>query len=111
MLTAVAAALLLSGCAAIMGDQAALYERLTDQDVALAADNLQESLETAPDGATRRWSNAESGHQGAITPTRTYLSANGRYCRDYREDLVIGDQAAGLHHTACRDDDAGWIWL
>ena len=101
----------LGGCAALTGDQAALYDRLSDRDVALAAGTLQQSLETGPDGTPKPWRNAETGHQGAITPTRTFLSASGRFCRDYQEDLTIGDQSASFHHTACRDDSAGWSWL
>ncbi|MEZ5931295.1 MAG: RT0821/Lpp0805 family surface protein [Alphaproteobacteria bacterium] len=110
-LIALAAALPLGACAAIMGDQAALYDRLTDRDVALAADNFQQSLETAPDGTARSWQNPETGHRGAITPTHTYLSASGQFCRDYRESLIIGEQSGDFSHTACRDDQAGWVWL
>ena len=106
-----AAALALTGCASIFGSQAALYDQLNDQDVALAADNLQRSLENLPDGSTGRWANAGNGNHGTVTPTNTYLSASGHFCRDYQEDLRLGDQTGQFRHTACRDEEAGWIWL
>jgi surface antigen len=105
-------ALLLAACAGLTGGDPALYQGLTDHDVALAAGVLQTTLESAPDGATRSWSNADNGHRGSITPTRTYLSAAGRFCRDYREELSLGEESGRFHHIACRDDDtATWSWL
>lgn len=101
----------LGACAGGFGTQAALYDQLTEQDVTLAADNMQRSLETLPDGSTGRWTNAGSGHSGAITPTGTYLSDSGHFCRDYQEDLSLGGKSAQFRHTACRDDKAGWVWL
>jgi surface antigen len=108
---AVILVLQLGGCAAILGNRAALYERLSDRDVTLAAKTLQQSLENAPDSETRRWANESTGHGGSVTPIRTYLSESGRFCRDYREDLASDDQTASFYHTACRDEEAGWIWL
>ena len=65
--------------------------------------------QAAPDGAMRSWLNPTAA-MGTITPTRTYLSAAGTFCRDYREELVLGDQTGRFHHSACRDDGAGWRW-
>jgi surface antigen len=106
-----AVVLLLGACAGMTGGDPELYRRLTDRDVALAAGLLQETLEGAPDGATRSWLNPDSGHRGTITPTRTYLSTAGIFCRDYREELVLGEQSGRFDHAACRDDSAGWRWL
>lgn len=110
-LVVLAATLLFGSCASIAGKQTDLYDQLTEQDVILASDNLQRSLEFLEDGETRRWTNTSNGHQGAITPTETYLSAGGAFCRNYREDLQLGDRAEQFHHTACRDDQAGWTWI
>jgi surface antigen len=104
-------ALSLGACAGLRGADAALYDRLDQGDVALAADALQDALESAPDGTTRSWVNGQTGHRGAITPTRTYLAANGHFCRDYREELTIGEEAGRFYHTACRDDAERWVWL
>jgi surface antigen len=104
--------LLLAACAGVSGNDPDLYQRLSDRDVVLAAGQLQRTLESAPDGATRSWHNASSGDRGSITPTRTYLSAAGRFCREYREELSLGDQSGRFYHVACRDDRTGsWSWL
>jgi surface antigen len=103
--------LLLAACAGLTRGDPELYGSLTDRDVALAAGLLQDTLEGAPDGAARSWANPESGHRGTITPTRTYLSAAGSFCRDYREELTLGSQSGRFYHSACRDDAAGWRWL
>jgi surface antigen len=106
------AAAALGGCAGITaaGDPV-LYQSLRESDVAVASRLMQSTLENTPDGVTRRWSNAETGHEGAITPTRTYLSTEGRFCREYREELALGDQTGFYFHTACRSDDERWVWL
>jgi len=103
--------LLLGGCAGWPSADADLYDRLSENDVTLAARTLQSALELTPDGATRRWTNQETGHSGAITPTRTYLTDGGFFCRDYREELVIGERSGRFDHSACRNEDARWVWL
>ena len=108
---AAALVLQLGACSTILGSNTAIYEDLTDRDVAMATDARQQTLETAPDGATRRWRNQDNRHGGTITPTRTYLSASGHFGRDYREELATGEQSGRLYHTACRDDTERWLWL
>jgi surface antigen len=103
--------LLLGGCAGWPTTDADLYDELTENDVALAVRTLQSALEVTPDGATRRWTNQETGHSGAITPTRTFLTEGGYFCRDYREELTLGERSGRFDHSACRGEDARWIWL
>jgi surface antigen len=106
------ATLLLAACAGFTGGDPDLYQSMTDRDVALAAGLLQTTLESTPDGATRSWRSDDTGHRGSITPTRTYLSAAGHFCRDYREELTLGEQSGRFYHVACRaDDTATWAWL
>jgi surface antigen len=103
--------LLLGGCAGWPTADAALYEELSENDVALAARTLQSALELTPDGTTRRWTNQETWHSGAISPIRTYLTEGGHFCRDYREELTFGARPGRFHHSACRGEDARWVWL
>jgi surface antigen len=72
---------------------------------------IQTTLESTPDGATRRWTNQQTGNSGEITPLRTYVSEGGYFCRDYREELDISGNSGRFYHTACRDDSARWVWL
>ncbi|MGI9464500.1 MAG: hypothetical protein ACR2OM_11190 [Aestuariivirgaceae bacterium] len=95
----------LSACAAGTGTKTNLYNAMTDIDVSLAAKLLQRTLDYAPDGTTRRWTNDQSGHSGAITPVRSYIASSGQYCRDYREDLSVDGQNGNFLYSACRDEE------
>lgn len=106
-----ALAFTLGACAGLRGGDPALYAEMERQDVDLAARLMQSTLESAPDGTTRRWTNAATGNSGAITPTRTYVSEDGSFCRDYREEIQAGREDGRFFHTACRTEDARWIWL
>ena len=107
-----ALALALASCTALSGaGDSGAYGQLTDYDVDLAARSLQETLESAGDGETRSWRNYMSGNEGAITPTRTYVSEGGYFCRDYRERLTVGGDRSEFSHMACRDEAGRWVWL
>ena len=110
-LLALIVALPLGACAALKGGDPEVYGRLSDQDVALAARLMQQTLENAPDGATRRWTNDTTGHAGTITPVATYVTEGGYFCRDYREEIALVDGEERFFHTACRTEDARWVWL
>ena len=111
LLLALAIVLPLGACAGLTGSESALYQSLADSDVQLASRSMQSTLERAPDGATRSWVNEQTGHRGSLTPTRTYVNDSGYFCRDYREELVVGEQSGSFHHAACRDENARWVWL
>ena len=111
ILTMTILALLVAGCASLTAGDPSLYQGLAESDVKLAARLAQTTLESAPDGATRRWTNQQTGNSGEITPLRTYVSERGYFCRDYREALSVADNTGRFYHTACRDDVAGWVWL
>lgn len=104
-------ALQLAACASLAAGDPALYEGLGERDVALAAQLMQSTLENATDGTTRRWSNQESGNSGEITPLRTYVSDDGSFCREYREELMVAGSSGRFYHTACREGAARWAWL
>ena len=110
-LTIAIVALQLTGCASLAAGDPALYQGLAESDVEMAARLAQTTLEDAPDGATRGWTNPQTGNRGEITPLRTYVSERGYFCRDYREELAVAGDTGRFYHTACRDDAAGWTWL
>ncbi len=66
------------------------------------------TLETQPSGQTRIWRNPQNGHWGTMTPTRTYLNAEGLYCREYRQTVTIGGQEHQAGGRACRSDAGVW---
>jgi surface antigen len=105
------AALQVVGCANLSAGDPVLYEGLADSDVSMASRLVQTTLEKAPDGATRRWTNAQTGNSGEITPLRTVATEDGYFCREYREELAVGTNSGRFYHTACRNDETGWVWL
>lgn len=111
IMTAAVVALQVAACARITAGDPALYQGLADSDVTLAARLVQTTLEKTPDGASRRWTNQQTGNSGEITPLRTYVTEDGAFCRDYREELAVGGNTGRFYHTACRDDAARWLWL
>lgn len=110
-MTIAAVALGLAGCAGLGAGDPAIYGGLAESDIAMASRLVQSTLEAAPDGATRRWTNQQTGNGGAITPLRTYVSEGGYICREYREELAVAGQEGRFYHTACRNDAARWAWL
>jgi surface antigen len=111
ILTVTIVTLQLAACAGLSPGDPVLYQGLAESDVNLASQLVQTTLESTPDGATRRWTNPQTGNSGEITPLRTYVSEGGSFCRDYREELAISRDSGRFYHTACRDDAARWVWL
>ena len=68
----------------------------------------QRALEEAPVGKARTWRNPDSGHHGTVTPTSTTKAADGRYCREFRQTVNIGDRQEEAYGTACRKPDGSW---
>jgi surface antigen len=87
------------------------YARLSPEDVALAAAALAKALEANRDGERARWRNEATGNAGSITPLRTYVTANGYFCRPYQEELRTDAGAERFRHEACRNEDGVWVWL
>ena len=68
----------------------------------------QRSLETAPTGQTLPWRNPDSGNYGTVTPTRTFTSAQGTYCREYQQTVTVAGRTQQAYGTACRQPDGSW---
>ena len=82
--------------------------RLDARDKRLAAEAAQRAFEQNRAGQASAWRNPDSGNSGSITPTRTYQIANGQYCREYRQTVVIGGEQHQAYGTACRQPDGSW---
>lgn len=76
-----------------------------DRQMAQAA--ASRALETAPSGTPVPWNNPDSGHSGTVTPVRTY-QAQGTYCREYQQTVMIDGQPQRSYGTACRRPDGSW---
>jgi surface antigen len=62
----------------------------------------------APIGQTITWNNPDSGNHGTVTPTRDGTAANGQYCREYQQTVVIDGKSQSAYGTACRQPDGSW---
>lgn len=102
---------LLAGCAG-SGDTVRsappLYLEMTDDDIRLADATVQDTLEHVASASSREWRNVRSGHSGSVTPTSTYVSQAGLYCREFTETLTIGERRERYRQEACRDVDGQW---
>ena len=102
-LAAVGAGVLLGG---LLGNS--VGKSLDKADIAYAERNAQQSLEYQPTGAISSWVNPDSGNSGSITPTATYRSETGRYCREYQQTVTVGGELQSAYGTACRQPDGSW---
>jgi surface antigen len=86
----------------------AIGNHLDQKDKELAQQNAQRTFESAQTGQASTWKNPDSGNSGSITPTRTYQSSNGEYCREYQQQITIGGELHKSYGTACRQPDGSW---
>ena len=77
-------------------------------DQAYANQTAQNSFEQNPDGAASSWQNPNSGHSGTVTPTYTYQTNTGQYCREYTQTINVGGQSEQAYGRACRMPDGSW---
>ena len=81
---------------------------LDERDKRLAGEAAQRAFESTPSGQSVAWRNPDSGHAGTVTPTRTYQTANGTYCRDYHTTVMIEGKKEQATGKACRQPDGSW---
>lgn len=73
-----------------------------------ATQTTQTALETYPSGQAATWSNPDRGTSGSATPTRTYQTVEGQYCREFQTEINVGGQRETGYGTACRQEDGTW---
>jgi len=83
-------------------------KKLSCKDQEYHYDTTQSALEYKPTGSTAAWANPDSGHSGAVTPTRTYIAGNGMPCRDFTQTIEVDGQLEDVNATACRQSDGSW---
>ena len=86
----------------------AIGHRLDNKDKQMAAQAAANAFESNRTGQAATWKNPDSGNSGTITPTKTYQAAIGQYCREYRQDVIIGGEKQQAYGTACRQPDGSW---
>lgn len=91
---------------ALVGGQ--IGAQMDEYDRQLAAKSAHQAFEYAPTGNSVAWQNPDSGHSGSVTPTKTYKTDSGQYCREFQQDLIIGGEKKKGYGTACRQQDGHW---
>jgi surface antigen len=86
----------------------AIGDSLDQRDRQLAYQSSQAALENYQVGQTSSWSNPDNGHSGSVTPTKTYQTAQGQYCREYQQTVTVGGESQQAYGTACRQPDGSW---
>jgi surface antigen len=99
-----------SGVLAVYADSG-LGDGIAPADHRFAEQTAQRILEFRRSGTAGTWRNPENDHSGKLTPQRTYLRADGTYCREYEQVLHIGDRAETAYGTACRVGDGLWLYV
>lgn len=81
---------------------------LDQADMAYYDRTSQYAMENARTGATTTWNNPDSGASGTITPTNTYQTAGGQYCREYTQTINVDGRSVQGQGQACRNPDGTW---
>ena len=102
--------LIATGAGAVIGALVGseIGRRLTDGDEERLTRTTQDTLENNQTGQTSTWENPDSGHRGEVTPTETYQTESGRYCREFQHTIYVGGEPEQAYGTACRQPDGSW---
>ncbi|MEI6985079.1 MAG: RT0821/Lpp0805 family surface protein [Rhodospirillaceae bacterium] len=79
-----------------------------DQNDQMVAERATRQAYNAPIGQSITWDNPESGHQGSITPVKNGRDAQGAYCREFQQSIVVGGRTERGTGTACQQPDGSW---
>ncbi|MCK5166710.1 MAG: hypothetical protein KAQ66_05300 [Rhodospirillaceae bacterium] len=79
-----------------------------EQDNVSMGKTLNQALEVNLSGAPMTWSSPDSGQSASFTPVNTYQDKTGRFCREYRKDIVVNGETSSTFGLACRSDKGKW---
>lgn len=101
------------GLGAMMGQH--VGAQLDDRDRLIAAATFEQTMRTKSDvtqGVDRNqvgyWENPNTGNSGTFTPTKTYKTVYGNYCREFTQVVYIGGNPQKAYGTACQQPDNSW---
>ena len=81
--------------------------QLDERDRLLAGEAYSTALEYNPTDKAAEWRNPDSGNYGRVIPVATYRQ-NGRYCREFTQEIYIGGEKQTGYGRACRQPDGSW---
>jgi len=71
-----------------------------------AHEEAQIRATTVPVGETVIWN--QGGASGSVTATRDGTSTSGRYCREFQQEVTVGNKREQAYGVACRQPDGSW---
>ena len=81
--------------------------QLDERDRLLAGEAYNTALEYNPTDKAAEWRNPDTGNYGRVIPVTTYRQ-NGRYCREFTQEIFIGGEKQTGYGRACRQPDGSW---
>ena len=81
--------------------------QLDERDRFLAGEAYNTALEYNATDKAAEWRNPDSGNYGRVIPVATYRQ-NGRYCREFTQEIFIGGEKQTGYGRACRQPDGSW---
>jgi len=69
---------------------------------------MGQTFEQAQDNQPVVWRNPDAGTNYKVIPTNTYEANDGRYCREYTAEAVVGGRVQNTYGMACRQPDGSW---
>ena len=101
------------GLGAIMGQH--VGTQLDERDRLLSAQVFEHTMRNKSDvtqgvdvNQVGHWRNPNSGNFGTFTPTKTYRTYTGQYCREFTSVIWIGQTKQQGWGTACQQQDGSW---
>ena len=85
----------------------AIGKKLDQKDKKLISLATQNALENSQSGKKIKWHNPDSGHEGYVTPVKTY-QVHERYCREFMQEALVGGEKVKVYGRACRKPDGQW---
>lgn len=82
---------------ALIGSDRVEYDRTT-----------QKGLASAQDGQVLDWKNPETGNSGIFRPVRSFYTADGSYCRQYRSTVAFEKGVYSGNGMACLRANGIW---
>ena len=81
---------------------------LDDTDKRYAQEAYEKAIEASRTGEVTSWENSGSGNSGTYTPTVSYRTAQGQYCRAFMQSISAGAATQDSSGTACRNQNGIW---
>ena len=91
---------------AILGSE--VGKSLDRADKLALAQAQYDALEYGESGSSTTWQNPDSGNSGEIVPQPAYQQADGIYCREFQQTIIVGTEMQAAYGTACRQPDGTW---